>query len=293
MGILPHCNHECYSYDMELKYFSRNGIILPIKDAVIPLSNIEYAYGFGVYETVRVLGTIPYFIDDHIARLIESAKAIDLSHTFTAPFIKRSILDLVRKMPPKAQNVKLLLIGGPTKEKASLFILCLNPLFPDKKLYKDGATMITYRYERDFPHAKTLNMLQSYLAYKKARGAGAYDALLINRAGNITEGTRTNFFCIKKKTIYTPPEKNILPGIMRKAMLRIAKANHYAIVESNIALRDVPSYDGAFITSTVSKIMPVKSIDVRILKPRPEALAKLMVTFDDFLTKCGGAMYTD
>src|SRR3989338_5899862 len=122
MGILPHCNHECYSYDMELKYFSRNGIILPIKDAVIPLSNIEYAYGFGVYETVRVLGTIPYFIDDHIARLIESAKAIDLPNSFSPSFIKKAVAGLIKKNSSKTYNIKLLLIGGPTKEKTSLFV---------------------------------------------------------------------------------------------------------------------------------------------------------------------------
>ena len=53
-------------------------------------------------------------------------------------------------------------------------------------------------------------MLQSYLAYRKAKEADCYDALLINMEGCITEGTRTNFFCIKEKTITTPPESEIL-----------------------------------------------------------------------------------
>ena len=172
-------------------------------------------------------------------------------------------------------NLKILLIGGVIKEKATLNILCLNPLFTDRKFYKEGAELITYNYERAFPHAKTLNMLESYLAYGKAKKSGAYDALLINQKGFITEGTRTNFFCIKDRTIFTPPEKDILLGVMRKVMLKVALENNYQIAEKNIKLDDVKSYDGAFVTSTSAKIIPIKSINEIILNI-PDSLKELM-----------------
>ena len=181
---------------MEFKYFSQNGKILPIKQAVIPISNIEYAYGFGVYENVRVSKGLIYFLKDHTDRLFESAKTIGINHLFDEAFIRNSILDLIKDYKSETFNLKILLIGASTKEKAILNILCLNPLFPDRKLYRDGAEFITYNYERAFPHAKTLNMLQSYIAYSKVRETGAYDALLINHDGFILEGTKTNFFCI-------------------------------------------------------------------------------------------------
>ncbi|MEK7495670.1 MAG: aminotransferase class IV, partial [Patescibacteria group bacterium] len=140
---------------MDFKYFSQNGKILPIEQAVIPLSNIKYTYGFGVYENVRVSNGLVYFLKDHTERLFESAETIGLDHSFSEEFIKNNILDLIRDYKSETFNLKILLIGGTTKEKAILNILCLNPLFPDRKLYRDGAEFITYNYERAFPHAKT------------------------------------------------------------------------------------------------------------------------------------------
>lgn len=274
---------------MDFKYFSQNGKIFPIEHAVIPLNNIEYSYGFGVYESLRVSNGTVYFIDDHIERLIESAKIIGLSHSFDKEFIKKSITELIHDYKTETFNLKILLIGGSTKEKVLLNIFCLNPFFPDKKLYRDGADFVTYNYERAFPHAKTLNMLQSYLAYKKAKKSGSYDALLINNEGFIIEGTRTNFFCIKEKTIFTPFEKDILFGVMRKAVLKVASENSYQVVESNIKLSDIKSYGGAFVTSTSSKIMPIKSIDGTNLNIS-DSLKELMKLLNDFLENCQGKM---
>lgn len=274
---------------MEFKYFSQNGKILPIKQAVIPINNIEYAYGFGVYENIHISNGQVFFLKDHIERLIKSAKIIGISHPFDISFIESSVIDLVNNTGIKTYNLKILLIGGSTKEKASLYIFCLNPLFLDKKLYRKGVEFITYDYERPFPHAKTLNMLQSYFAYSRARESGAYDALLINHDGFITEGTRTNFFSIKDKTIYSPFEKDILLGVMRKATLKVASENNYQIVEKDIKLEDIKSYDGAFVTSTSSKIIPIKSIDGYILNV-PHTLIELMTLLNEFLSNCGGKM---
>ena len=274
---------------MDFKYFSQNGKILPIEQVVIPFSNIEYSYGFGVYENVRISNGVVFFLKDHTSRLLESAKIIGLEHPFDEEFIKNSISELVKDFKSETFNLKILLIGGATKEKAILNVLCLNPLFSNKKLYRDGAEFITYNYERAFPHAKTLNMLRSYLAYQKAKKSGAYDALLINHDGFILEGTRTNFFCIKDKAIYTPFEKDILLGVMRKATLKVALENKYSIVEKNIKLDEIKSYDGSFVTSTSSKIIPIKSIDGVILN-YPETLKELMRLLNDFLAGCGGKM---
>lgn len=275
---------------MEFKYFSRNGELLPIADAQVSLSNIEYSYGFGVYESVRVSNGVKYFIEDHIGRLMESARIIGLTHTFTTESVSDAITELLAKNEVETCNVKILLIGGRTPEDASLNILCLNPLFPDKKLYRDGVETVTYEYERAFPHAKTLNMLQSYLAYRKAKEAGAYDALLIDRKGRIVEGTRTNFFCIKGKILYSPNEGDILPGITRKAVLKVAAQQGYEIVQKDIRPADLGEYDGAFLTSTSSKILPIKTIDIHTFGEQPSSLKELMTAFDTFLAGCGGSI---
>jgi len=270
---------------MDFKYFSKNGEILPAEEAVIPLSNIEYQYGFGVYENIRVNDGVPYFLKDHIERLLESARIIGLEHTFDESSLQKSVNELIKKNRAGTYNLKILLIGG---MEPVLFILALNPLFLDKKLYKEGASFITYEYERLYPNAKTLNMLQSYLAYKKAQDAGAYDALLVNSKGCITEGTRINFFCIKDRTLISAPEDEILLGVTRKAVLQVAKDKGFALEEKEILLSTILEGDGAFITSTSSKILPVRSIDGQELKEPSENLRELMDAFNAFLAECKG-----
>jgi len=276
---------------MEFAYFSRNGELLPVRDAKVPLSLVEYSYGFGVYENIRYAGGALYFVDDHVERLLESARTIELEHEFSADFVRRGIQELLKANAPKACNVKILLIGGNTPSAAQLFILCLNPLFPDRKLYRDGAAVITVPYERAFPHAKTLNMLQSFLAYRKAKQAGAYDALLVNRAGGITEGTRTNFFVLKDSTIFSAPEPEILLGVTRKAMLMAASQAGFRLEYRNIAEGSWDEYDGAFITSTSSKIVPIRSVNGRMVYGviAPE-LARLMKVFGEFLEQSEGRL---
>lgn len=267
---------------MEFKYFSRNGDIRPITEAAVPLANIEYQYGFGVYETIRVENGIPYFLAEHIERLQESARILGIEHDFADAFVGKAINELIGKNDAGTYNLKILLIGG---KEPSLYVLCLNPFFPDKKLYRDGVDFVTYEYERPFPHAKSLNMLQSYLAYRKAKEAGAYDALLVNRKGCITEGTRTNFFCIKGKTLVSPPEHEILLGVTRKAVLNVAEESGYTRETKNILFTEIGDYDGAFITSTSSKIIPVRSVDGTRLRPPSQELRELMMLFDEFLTR--------
>ena len=230
------------------KYFSSNGKLLPISQATISLSNIEYAYGFGVYETVRVNNGIAYFLSEHVSRLLKSAEIISLEHTFTTDLVSDAIDALIKANDVATCNIKILLIGGPAHEDALLYALCFNPLFPDRKLYQAGAHFITYTYQRLYPGAKTLNMLPSYLAYREAKQNGAYDALLTDHNGSITEGTRTNFFGVRGNTIFSAPEIDILPGVMRRAVITVAKRNNFDIQVNAIHPQKLAQYDGAFVT---------------------------------------------
>lgn len=275
---------------MSFQYFSKNCEIRPIEEAVISLERIEYTYGFGVYEAVRVSNGIVYFLDHHMERLINSAKIIGLEHIFSEEKIKRAILDLIEKTEAETYNLKVLLIGAPQKEDALLAVLCFNPFFPDKKMYRDGADLTVTNYERLYPHAKTLNMLQSYLSYRDARAKGCYDSALINRRGCITEGTRTNFFTIKGNTIYTPREEEILLGVTRKAVLHVALKNGFGSEEEDIRPEDLSEYDGVFLTSTSSKIVPIRKVGEFACPTSPESLKRLMKRFEDFLEECKGVL---
>ena len=275
---------------MSFKYFSKNLEVRPIEEATVSLDRIEYTYGFGVYEAIRVSNGVVYFIDDHIERLMGSAETIRLEHPFAPDAIKKAIFDLVAKIEEPAFNLKVLLIGGTKKEDALLAILGLHPFFPDKKMYRDGVELSVTHYERLYPHAKTLNMLQSYLSYRDARAAGCYDSALINRNGFITEGTRTNFFAMKGNTIYTPRESDILLGVTRKAVLRVALKNGFTIEEKDIRIEDLSQYDCVFLTSTSSKIVPIRRVGEVVCPPASPELRRLMEAFGAFLEESKGVM---
>jgi branched-subunit amino acid aminotransferase/4-amino-4-deoxychorismate lyase len=269
-------------------YFSRNGELLPLDQAVVSLDNLEYSYGFGVYETMKVRKEVLYFVEQHVDRLFLSAGLIRLSHPFTKLQIITWIRAVVSENHLSASNIKMLLIGGKTSADAQLYILPLAPLFPDRKLYKTGVDTITFQYERYLPNAKSLNMLPSYLIYRQAQEAGCYDGLLIDRDGSIREGTRTNFFTIRGNTIISPPSELILEGVTRKTILHVARVHGYSYQEALIPYSSIHSFDGAFLTSTSTKIVPVRRIDSHVFPAAPAAVRQLMKHYDLFLSKTDG-----
>lgn len=239
-------------------YFSKNGQLLTTLEANVSLFNIEYSYGYGVYETLKLRKGIIYFVDQHLERLEHSAKTIGITIPYTNDEIKTFLYELIEKNETDACNIKIVLIGG---KEPTLYIFASAPLYPDKKLYSKGASMVTYTYQRLFPTAKTLNMLTSYIAYKKAQDNHCYDSLFINENGIILEGTRTNFCLVKDKTIYKAPEHKILGGVTFMTLEKIAEREGFTIEDAEISIDHLDQYDGAFITSTSTKIMPVVKID--------------------------------
>ena len=271
-----------YHVGVAFPIFSHNGAIRPMSEATIPLSNIEYTYGFGVYEIIRVTRGTPRFMADHVERLFRSAQIIELEHPFTPNTVTQWIESLVAELGKETVcNLKILLIGARKPEDCQLFIIPLAPLFPEKKLYTRGATAITFENERMYPQAKTLNMFGSYIAYRKARQLDAYDALLVDRHGCIAEGTRTNFFCIKGRTIHSPPQEDILEGVTRKHMLEVAKKADFDVVQKRIPMKSLPDFDCAFLTSTSTGIVPLKKIDGHEFAEAPtKELKELMDSFE-------------
>ena len=273
---------------MSFDFFSKNNVILPDSQAVVPIDNIEYAYGFGVYETMKVRNGILYFAEQHADRLLHSAELIELEHTHTKTDIIAAVQELVDHLHIENANMKMMLIGGKTAQEADLYIFATAPLYPDRKLYKKGAFVTTAQYERWLPQAKSLNMLPSYLIYKKAERAGAYDALLIDNDGCIREGTRTNFFVIQGKTVISPPNEDILEGVTRKTIVHVLAQSGYTYREQKIPFKTVFQYDGAFLSSTSTKVMPIKTIDSHNFPSISDSLYGIISQYNDFLRSCNG-----
>ncbi|MCX7996944.1 MAG: aminotransferase class IV [Patescibacteria group bacterium] len=272
---------------MSFSHFSRNRVILPVSEAVVPIDNLEYAYGFGVYETLKVRAGIVYFARQHVQRLLHSAALIRLEHTQSEDSILAAITELVTYLEIKSCNIKVMLIGARSPNDALLFVFATAPLYPDRKFYRDGVKTITSVYERWLPNAKSLNMLPSYLYYRDAQRAGCYDTLLVDNNGCIREGTRTNFFTLRGTTVYSPPADQILEGVTRKTVISVLKKNGFRYAEQAIKLSEIESYDGAFLTSTSTKILPIRAINGTTL-PLSETIYRIIRDYDRFLVECKG-----
>ncbi len=267
---------------MNFTCFSHNGELRPIGDAVVRLDNIAYSYGYGVYETIRVSNGIVLFTDLHIQRLLHSAEIIELSHSFSDKFVLEAIEKLVNKNDSGTYNLKILLIGGSNPE---LFIQCLLPHFPDRKLYKNGVACITEHVEREYTQAKTLNMMPSYIANMHAKDADAFEALLLNSNDEITEGTRSNFFAVKDSEIFTPPASVCLEGVTRLHVIQLAEKCGFSVVEAPLTLSKIKEYSSVFVTSTSFKIMPIRKINAHVWdSPVSSELKTLMKAYEEFLS---------
>lgn len=277
---------------MIFTHFSKNGELLPFSEAVVSVLDVHFQYGFGVYETLRVRKSTVYFVDMHARRLLESARIIGLQHPYTEEQIVTFINQVSQKNNLESANIKMLLIGGKTAEESTLSIFPIQPLYPDRKLYKHGGTVETVHYERFLPNAKTLNMLPSYLFFTKVRKNGHYDALLLGRDNTIYEGTRTNFFVIKGSMIITPPKEFVLDGVIRQTLIATAQVNGYTVKEEKIRLSSLKEFDCAFLTSTSTKILPLRQIDDFVYPEIPTKLRALMEIYDAFIENSKGIFST-
>ncbi len=263
--------------------FSLNGKLLPIDQAVISLDNLEFSYGFGVYEIVKVRNKILYFPEKHIERLFHSAKTIKLTVPLSFEAVFSALKEFTNAIAEQSYNIKILCVAG------NLYIFATAPLFVADKLYRSGVSVITYQGERLFPQAKTLNMLMSYQSYAKAKEQQAYDALLVDNQSFIREGTRTNFFFTDGKTIFTPPAEYVLEGVTKLTLTEALREQGITVEEKKLALSEIKNYTGFFLTSTSSKVLPIREID-GVTFEIPDIIKKAMKIYnhylEDYVSQC-------
>lgn len=273
---------------MEFKLISINGQIVPKSEAKIDALSIESLYSFGVYETVKLRHGQIYFLDKHIDRIFHSASQINLQHDLNVENLNDYVIEFVRVLDIDSCNLKLLLLGGKNGEEPTFVIVPSAPHYPDRTWYRDGVSMMSFVYERWMPQAKTLNMLPSYFYYKKAKSTGCYDCLYLDRSRNVLEGSRTNFYLIKGKQIISPPKEVVLEGVTMLSLEKVLAKTDYRIEYKTITYSELLNYDSAFISSTSTKILPVKSIDQKIIFNISTELKNLIDIYESALDKSTG-----
>lgn len=219
-------------------------------------------YGYGLFETIKIIESNPVFINEHYQRIKKSSAFLELKINMTlAEFIKKS-RELIKINKIQEGALKLLFFKG-VKQNHILISTDLRIYEPGK--YKYGLSIkFSERIKNErslLTGHKTLNYLENILERTTAVKEGYDDALFLNSKGNITETTVANIFFINKNKIYTPSlDSGILPGIIRTKILQIAKQENISLKEGHFSQTKLMNAEAVFLSNSLMGVMPVKSI---------------------------------
>ncbi len=283
-----------------LIYF--NGRFVPKNEARTSIYDHGFLYGDGVFEGIRAYDGRVFRLDEHLDRMYDSAKAIDLAIPLSKEEMKKAIIETLKKNRLKNAYIRPIVTRGdgdlgldPRKcPKPNVFIITQEwgAMYGD--LYEKGLTAVTVGIRRNAPEAlppniKSLNYLNNILAKIEANVKGGDEAIMIDVHGNISEGSGDNIFVVRKHRILTPPTLNNLRGITRAAAIELAHKEGIEVIETNLGLFDIYTADEVFVTGTAAEIAPVTKIDGRLIDDgRPGKITKkLMSAFKDMTEQEG------
>lgn len=243
------------------KHIILNGELHSRESAQISVYNQALFSSFGVYESIEVDSGVLFHLDDHLERLYNSARIIELPIRYPVATVKDWVEQLVQKDVLRESLLRVLVFGPNTHEDVLIYILPTPlPHYPST-YYTGGARGITFPGSRPLPQAKTLNTLVNYLALRQARKAGAHEAFLVNEQGLLTEGSRSNLFAVAEGRLMTPPAEGVLSGITRDLVIRLARKEGLPVSEEPLPSSRMAGFEELFVTSTSMHVIPIIEVD--------------------------------
>jgi branched-chain amino acid aminotransferase len=252
---------------------SIDGSIVPPEEARVSVYDRGFLYGDSVFETVRTYAGEPFALAEHMARLERSAERVGIAMPIPPAELGMELRRAVRAARNPESYARAMLTRGsgpvgldPALASAPLRVILVEPLVPlPASIYRDGVKVITVRTARaaDAAHgAKVGNYLASLLALKEARAAGAHEALVLDAAGQVIEGTTSNVFLVRGRGLVTPPEQaGILAGITRAHLLDIAREIGLDVRLEPVTPGDLARADEVFVSSSIREVVPVVAVD--------------------------------
>ena len=250
-------------------FYYLNGKIVEKNKALIQVNDLGLLRAYGVFDYLRTYKRKPFYSEDHLNRFFYSASSLNLKPPISKEEIKRVIFQLIKKNKDlKDLSFRIVLTGGPTQdtrisEKPTFFIIVEPIHYYPPEVFEKGIKLITLDYCREFPTTKTINYLWAISQWKNILKKDAAEILYIWQ-GRVLEASTSNFFMVKNKTLFTP-QNEVLEGVTRKLVIKLAKENKIKVIEKIITLKEVLESDECFITATDKEIMPVVKIDNRII----------------------------
>ena len=248
-----------------------NGRILPIGEAVLPVSDRALTHGLGLYETLKLAGGVPVFFEEHVARLDRGLETLGLERPASRVDMAAQITAISAATGVADGACRVLVTAGAPGGEPSLLIQTDQRQFPARPL-----RVITYQGVRVRAELKAMTVMQSYLAQRAANAAGVDDAILVDDEGRMFEGATSNLFVVRGGGLVTPPaEGAILPGVLRAKVEELGAAAGLTIVEAYARVADLRPDDGMLLTSSVRGIVMVANVDGRDLALQAEMHARL------------------
>jgi branched-chain amino acid aminotransferase len=276
-----------------------NGRISNEREAVISVFDHGFLYGEGIYETLRTYNGRPFLYDRHMRRLRSSASMIALDIPFTDEEFASQIRETTAatSLDGAEAYIRVLVTRGVGELTYDIkatptpsVVIIVKPLVePSAETYERGVRVALVDIVRNHPASvnpmiKSNNLLNQALAGQEAIRRGAFEGVMRNYRGELTECTTANLFVVKDGVALTPPlESGLLPGITREFLFEVGRDVGVPVREQVLRDGDLFGADEAFLTSTTREAVPIVEVDDRTIgtgTPGPVTL-KLLNGFRD------------
>jgi branched-chain amino acid aminotransferase len=257
--------------------------------------------GDGVWEGLRVHGGHPAFLEAHLDRLFEGAKAIalsvgltraDLTAAIYATLAANSMRDGVHIRLMVTRGVKTTPYQDPRMTQGPATVVIIPEYKePRPDVVEAGIRLFTVHVRRPYPDVldpklNSHSKLNDITACIQAYTAGADEALMLDPHGFVATCNSTHFFIVRRGELWTSSGAYCLGGITRGMVLGVARDAGIAVAEKSFSLTDVYGADEAFVTGTYAGLVPVRTVDGRVVGSgaRP-VLARLRDLYQDLVER--------
>jgi len=254
-----------------------NGSFFDRDDAKISVFDSGYLLGDGIWEGIRLFKNEWMFLDEHLERLFEGCKAIDIELDLSCDQIKDAILKTqkINNMEDSAHARLMITRGNKVKpfQQPSLsdginFVIIME--HSDSENIKQGLNLVTVPQVRGLPMSQDPKLnshskLNCILACIQANKAGGDEALMLDPYGFVNTTNSCNFFIVKNNEVWTSSGDYCMNGITRLKVIELCKNNNISVFQKNFTLVDVYSSQEAFVTGTLGSLTQVIEIDGRAI----------------------------
>ena len=242
-----------------------NGNFVPFDQSSLPVSDLSILRGYAVFDFFLVRNGVPPYLTFHMERLMNSVSLLKIELPYSQEELSAIVLELIKRNNHGNSSVKIIVTGGLSEDDFTLSsssVIIINKPFevPVTDATRNGGILITSKYQRDIPEAKTINYIRSVSLSKLLIEENAVEVLYLDRNW-VRECSRSNVYMVKDSVVFTPKTK-ILRGVTKR---RILSLKGFEVREKDFKFNDLLSADEVFITSTTKGVMPIKLIDSKVI----------------------------